>query len=71
MVNISLLEELHRHTENSRPMRKWSHRYRNPHNGYFYSIIQKIRRLLNLISGDDVVEMLKGLKILKIDAVTF
>ena len=51
-----------------RPMKKWSIRSR-----YDYStikskctkkIIKQIRKLLNFISGNDIIEMLKGNKVL-------
>lgn len=51
-----------------RPMKKWSDRYRfedrhqkikSPNHK---RLIRKIRDLLNLISGDDLIEMIKGTK---------
>lgn len=66
MVNLSTLEKLIRFTKSKKlsAMKKWSDRYRVQVNNNKSSIIKKmcknIRTLLNLISGNDLVEMLKG-----------
>ena len=39
-------------------MKKWSERYRK--NGYKLDLIKQIQSLLRLISGNDVLAMLKG-----------
>jgi hypothetical protein len=66
MVNISLIEQLSRITRNSGPMMKWSDRFRRGQDQelswYLKIMSKKIKNLLNLISGNDTIEMLKGLK---------
>ncbi len=47
-----------------KPMKTWSDRYRIGKNhvksAYLQEIIKKVRLLLNLVSGNNVVEMMKG-----------
>jgi hypothetical protein len=51
-------------TNNLRLMKKWSTRYahqRSPSmSGHVTKLIKKIRDLLNLISGNDITEMIKS-----------
>jgi hypothetical protein len=67
MVNITILERINQliaGVENApaRRMKKWSERARIGTNGrswYLTNLIVKIKELLTLVSGGDVVEMLK------------
>lgn len=68
MVNqTTAVEKLYRFifSENLRPMRKWSTRYRyansNRLSWYLHKIKKQIRSILNLLSGNDLIEMLKGI----------
>lgn len=49
-------------TENINSMKRWSERYKgnNRKNWYLQKLTNQTRKLLNLISGNDIVEMLKG-----------
>jgi hypothetical protein len=65
MVNITALQRISNFLGTSiRPMKKWSDRSRYEHNGsllrYVKRMVGQIKNILVLISGDDVVEMLKG-----------
>ena len=68
MANITLLEKLYKVAENHRAMKKWSERSkrgsdnRNPQTRYpyFSQLVRKIRIILKLVSGGDLVCMLKG-----------
>ena len=68
MVNITAIEKIIRFIDNERnirEMKKWSDRFRLDQSRlkswYIKTLVRKIRWLLNLISGQDMVEMLKGL----------
>ena len=72
MPNITALERITRfiHGErNIKPMKKWSQRYRfanlnsdfDNRNPYFKSLMKQVREILVIVSGDDVIEMLKGI----------
>ena len=67
MVNITALEKIIRFIDGSynlRTMKKWSERFRiensQKKNKYLRKLINKVRNILNLVSGYDIVEMLKG-----------
>lgn len=67
MVNqLSAIEQLRRFIllQNIRPMRNWSSRFRiassNRISWYLVKLIKDIRQLLNLISGNEILEMLNG-----------
>lgn len=51
-------------TEQLKPMKNWSKRYRKDRdcrpNRHIKKIKSEIRLILNLISGNEIVEMLKG-----------
>ncbi len=74
MVNICALERISRYIESDRlikPMKKWSNRFLRSNNDefdnrswYVKRLINQIRDLLVLVSGDDVVQMLKGVKLI-------
>ncbi len=68
MVNITAIEKIIRFIDNERnirEMKKWSDRFRVDQSRlkswYIKTLVRKIRWLLNLISGQDMTEMLKGL----------
>ena len=50
--------------ENMRPMRPWNQRFRYDNQGRLEralrKIVKEVRKLLDLISGHQIVEMLKG-----------
>ena len=52
-------------TNNLSTMMKWSHRKNHLNNGklmrYTRLLVKQIRFILNLISGNDLIEMLKGI----------
>ena len=67
MVNqktaLTLIDELINNNELSK-MKKWSTRFLENNNSknsswYISKLNKKIRKLLNLISGDDLIEMLR------------
>ena len=65
--NITVLASIVRHistTPNLKIMKSWSTRYRTKPSGrkswYLAKMSQDIRKILSLISGDDITEMLKG-----------
>lgn len=66
MVNKTALEAIYSYIEieNLRPMKPWSLRQRYDRGGnplrYIRELIKKIKAILNLLSGGDVGEMLKG-----------
>ena len=67
MVYITALEKIIRFIDanyNLRTMKKWSERFRiensKKRNEYLRKLINKVRNILDLISGYDIVEMLKG-----------
>ena len=68
MVNITAIEKIIRLIDsqhNLKTMKKWSERFRTDNSQkkskYLRNLVNKIKRILNLISGNDVIEMLKGL----------
>ena len=68
MVNITALERITRliNEENLLPMRRWSNRYRynrNKIDPYLNKLIKQIRNILYIVSGDDIINMLSGIKI--------
>ena len=72
MVNLSAIERINRliTEENINQMKRWSDRHRTTKSGAD-SIISKIRYILVLISGNDVIEMLKSLKNFLITKIIF
>ncbi len=65
MVNLNSIEKIMRYINenNIRPMKKWSLRNQNCTNTRylaFKNLKNKIRDLLILLSGNDVISMLKG-----------
>jgi hypothetical protein len=65
MVNMTALQRISNLIGTpGRPMKKWSDRKRYEQNGsllrYVRQMVGRIKKILILISGDDVVEMLKG-----------
>ena len=64
MVNLSALELIKRFISANRikPMKKWSDRLNNSRSHYSYlsSLISSTRSLLELLSGNDTVQMLKS-----------
>jgi hypothetical protein len=66
MVNITALEQLHRYIieKNLTPMKNWDNRYKKSAGGtpssYFRKMIKQIRTILNILSGENPVQMLKG-----------
>ena len=67
MVNITSLQRLTRFisNENLKPMKKWSSRFRNVESDgrqswYIKGLVRQIRKILNILSGFDYVEMIKG-----------
>jgi|LakMenEpi03Aug12_release.lakeMendotaPanAssembly.Ray.scaffolds.fasta_scaffold1591763_1 hypothetical protein len=72
MPNITALERITRfiHSDrNIKPMKKWSQRFRfanltsglDNRNPYLKRIMKQVKEILVIVSGDDVVEMLKGI----------
>ena len=68
MVNVTALERITRfiNTEpNIKQMKKWSDRFRQDNmqkkSCYLNDLVKKVKQILILISGDDIVEMLKGI----------
>ena len=72
MPNITALERITRFIQNDRnikPMKKWSQRFRfanltsdlDNRNPYFKSLMKQVRAILVIVSGDDVIKMLKGI----------
>lgn len=66
MVNLSSVERLIQFIDNNnlKVMRKWSTRFCSKSNtsGSFWLMLKKkIRSILNLLSGNDIVEMLKSM----------
>lgn len=64
--NISALEEIIRLIEEKKlvPMKKWSERKgyeENKNGGYFLKMKNKIRSILELVSGNDLTAMLKSM----------
>jgi hypothetical protein len=62
MVNRTALENLIRYIDANglRPMMRWNDRREDKSDHYFRKIIKNIRRILSLISGGDIVSMLKS-----------
>ena len=67
MVNITALQRLTRFisNENLKPMKKWSSRFRTTEldgtqSWYLKGLIRQIRKILNILSGYDYIEMMKG-----------
>ena len=67
MVNLTALQRLTRFisSENLHPMKKWSDRFRNSEiegrkSWYLKGLIRQVKNILNIISGNDIVEMIKG-----------
>jgi|LakMenE18May11ns_1017448.scaffolds.fasta_scaffold8390583_1 hypothetical protein len=67
MVNITALQILSRFISNKniKPMKKWSTRFRNVESDgrkswYLKGLIRQIKKILNIISGNDIIEMIKG-----------
>ena len=67
MVNITALEKIIRFINgerNMRQMKKWSQRFREDDmqnkSWYIRHVVRNVRQILVLISGDDMIEMLKG-----------
>ena len=66
MVNFSSLEKITRLIDENqlKPMMPWSERYgreaRQRNCRYVRKLIVNIRKILNLLSGGDIVDMLKG-----------
>jgi hypothetical protein len=65
MVNITVLQKISNLFKTSTiPMKKWSQRSRVDQKGEFLSctkaIVRKFKDVLIRVSGNDVVEMLKG-----------
>ena len=66
MVNKSTIERINMYIDSKhlRPMKKWSLRFRYSQDSKktrdIKKIIKQIRNLLNFLSGNDIVEMLKG-----------
>ncbi len=60
---IKLIDQLIKQNQ-LKMMRKWSLRYRREISGdlshTIRKLVGKIRQLLKILSGDDVIEMLKG-----------
>ena len=60
---VNLLGKLYHIGLKSRAMKKWSDRFRIAHDGqknwYLRELITQIKSLLSLVSGNDIVEMLK------------
>lgn len=52
--------------ENINPMRPWSERFKgnNRQNWYLRKLTNQTREILNIISGNNIVDMLKGNKII-------
>jgi hypothetical protein len=64
MVHITILEELTRLSQHATPMKKWSLRSNGRHGSkstYANEMIKKIREMLILVSGGDVVELIRDL----------
>jgi hypothetical protein len=67
MVNQTALQTISAFINQSdfRQMKKWSERKRYLRNGYLMrniiQMIQQLKKILVLISGNDVIEMLKGM----------
>ena len=72
MVFYSTLNRLYSliQNENLRSMKWWSNRHRKDREGRPSKVIKKlkskIREILNIISGNDIVEMLKGQRLVYI-----
>ena len=70
MVNQTSLQKIIQfiRTNNLKQMKKWSDRFRNDDTSYdrkgwyLYKLIKQIRMILVLLSGDDVIALLKDLK---------
>ena len=67
MVNITSLQRLSRFisNENLQPMKKWSTRFRNVvsdgrQSWYLKGLIRQIKKILNIVSGNDILEMIRG-----------
>jgi hypothetical protein len=67
MVNLTSLQRLSRFIskENLKPMKKWSNRFRiieldGKQSWYLKGLIRQIRKILNIVSGYDYIEMMKG-----------
>ena len=68
MVNLTSLELIHQFIKSDtriRKMKRWSDRFRydseNKLSSYLRKMKKQIFEILSIISGDDIVEMLKGL----------
>ena len=72
MVFYSTLNRLYSliQNENLRSMKRWSNRHRKDREGRPSKVIKKlkskIREILSIISGNDIVEMLKGQRLVYI-----
>jgi hypothetical protein len=66
MVNLTILEQISRliSTVNAKSMIKWSNRftYGDPHKRSWYlkKLVKKVKQILELVSGNDIINMLKG-----------
>lgn len=66
MVNLTCLERIVRLIDNDKlkPMKPWgqrsSRRFHKP-NTYMMALVKNIRKILNWISGFDIIEMLKSM----------
>jgi hypothetical protein len=67
MVNNTLLEKLNKLATNARPMKKWSNRFgvELQSGRYIKKLTSNVKNLLKLVSGDDVVNMLKTILTIK------
>jgi hypothetical protein len=66
MANLTTLQRIIRfiHSKNIKPMKKWSYRFirdkSKNKSWYIKRLTKEIRFILNLISGFDLISMLKG-----------
>ena len=67
MVNITALQRLSRliSNDNLQPMKKWSTRFRiveldGRQSWYLKGLVRQIRNILNIVSGFDIVQMIRG-----------
>lgn len=64
MVNLTALHKISNFIKQLRHMKKWSERRTRDQSGillrYTREMAKQIKEILNLISGNDIIEMLKG-----------